>query len=76
LAHSISRNLSGKIRLESLKTAIENQFGVSLNQQNFELSDENASNLDLIADGGSENNNFVIHDFIKAATSISIRKLH
>lgn len=35
LAHTISRNLSGKIRLESLKKAIENQFKVKLNPKDF-----------------------------------------
>lgn len=65
IAHTISRKLSGKIRLESLKTAIEKIFGVNLSKKDFEESNNPNLNLELIVDGGIENNNFVIHDFIK-----------
>ncbi len=59
LAFDISRKLSGKIRLESLKNAIQEQFLDKLELQN-------KANLDLIVDGGSENNNINIHEFIKS----------
>lgn len=54
MAYTISEKLSAKIRLQSLKHAIDNEFNINLN-----------SSLDLIVDGGSENNNHTIHDFIK-----------
>ena len=57
LAWDVSEKLSGTIRLQSLKRAVNEQF----------FSNENPENesLDLIVDGGSENNNITIHDFIK-----------
>lgn len=57
LAWDVSEKLSGTIRLQSLKRAVNEQF----------FSNENPGNesLDLIVDGGSENNNITIHDFIK-----------
>ncbi|SEF55846.1 Integrase core domain-containing protein [Halpernia humi] len=59
LAWDVNEKLSGKIRLKSLKNAIKEQF---LEKQIFD--NENLK-LDLIVDGGSENNNVVIHEFIK-----------
>ena len=47
--------MSANIRLESLKRAIKNEFDISIGK----------SNVDLIVDGGSENNNHTIHEFIK-----------
>ena len=55
IAYDLSEELSAKTRLKSLKQAIENTFGVTIGNQN----------LDLIVDGGSENNNATIHEFIK-----------
>ena len=56
LSWNVNHTLSGKIRLESLKRAIVEQFGNKTMETN---------NLDLIVDGGSENNNINIHEFIK-----------
>ena len=55
IAYNVSRKLSANIRLESLKRAIRNEFDISVGN----------SNIDLIVDGGSENNNHTIHEFIK-----------
>ncbi len=55
LAQDVSQKLSAKIRLESLKRAIKNEFNVSIKKPS----------LDLIVDGGKENNNHTVHDFIK-----------
>lgn len=59
LAWDVSEKLSGTIRLRSLKRAIDEQI---LQKKNLKIKTEN---LDLIVDGGSENNNVVIHEFIK-----------
>ena len=56
LSWNVNHTLSGKIRLESLKNAIVEQFG----NKNMETD-----NIDLIVDGGTENNNINIHEFIK-----------
>lgn len=58
LAWDVSEKLSGVIRLESLKRAIDEQF---LQKKYLKIDKQN---LDLIVDGGSENNNFIIHEFI------------
>lgn len=55
LAWNVSRELSAKTRLVSVKEAIHKQFSSELSQQE----------LDLIVDGGSENNNFRINNFIR-----------
>ena len=55
----VSEKLSGKIRLNSLENAIKEQF---LERQ--VLYNKNLK-LDLIVYGGSENNNVMIHEFIK-----------
>ncbi len=55
IAHHVSQKLSAKIRLESLKHAIKNEFNIAI---------ENPS-VDLIVDGGSENNNHTVHEFIQ-----------
>lgn len=55
-----------KIRMKTVKQAIKNEFDVDLKDQN----------LELIVDGGSENNNKTIAEFIKKiARSISTRRL-
>ncbi|MGS0748645.1 DDE-type integrase/transposase/recombinase [Halpernia sp. GG3] len=59
LSCDVSENLSGKIRLNSLENAIKEQF---LEKQVLPVE---SLKLDLIVDGGSENNNVVIHEFIK-----------
>lgn len=53
LSWNVNHTLSGKI---SLKSAIVEQFG----NKNMETD-----NIDLIVDGGTENNNINIHEFIK-----------
>lgn len=57
LALDVSEKLSGTIRLQSLKRAVNEQF--------FSNENPGSESLDLIVDGGSENNNIKIHDFIK-----------
>ena len=59
LSWDVNENLSGKIRLNSLENAIKGQF---LEKQ---ILDNENLKLDLIVDGGSENNNATIHEFIK-----------
>lgn len=59
LSWEVSEKLSGVIRLESLKRAIDHQFLQKKDLKN------NTQNLDLMVDGGSENNNVLIHEFIK-----------
>lgn len=55
LAWDIDTTLSASIRLRSIERAIKDQFDVELSGQS----------VDLIVDGGSENNNHTIHDFIQ-----------
>ena len=59
LAWDVSEKLSGVIRLESLKRAINEQF---LQKDYLEIKTQK---LDLIVDGGSENNNFTVQEFLK-----------
>ena len=58
LAWDVCEKLSGVIRLESLKRAINEQF---LQKEDLKID---MQKLDLIVDGGSENNNIIIHEFI------------
>ncbi|MXS72122.1 DDE-type integrase/transposase/recombinase [Flavobacteriaceae bacterium W22] len=55
LSWDISTKKCSKIRMETVKQAIKNEFDVDLKDQN----------LELIVDGGSENNNKTITEFIK-----------
>ncbi|MBB4808267.1 hypothetical protein HNP38_003609 [Chryseobacterium defluvii] len=55
IAYTISRDKTAKTRIISLKEAILFQFGKILSPME----------LDLIVDGGSENNNFRIRNFIQ-----------
>jgi transposase InsO family protein len=55
LIHKTSTKLSGEIRTQTIKEAISQEFSIDLQGQSVEL----------IVDGGSENNNRNIHDFIK-----------
>lgn len=55
ISWDISKKKSGVIRTNTVKRAIEEEFGLNLKDQN----------LDLITDGGSENNNKTIHQFLK-----------
>lgn len=64
LAYDVCRQLSGKVRLNSLRRAIKNEFDVSLVPK---------PKLGLIVDGGSENNNKTIESFIQAS-HVSIDK--
>ena len=63
VSHHVSRKLSAQIRVQSLRDAIKNEFNVKIKNQQ----------LDLIVDGGSENNNATVGDFIKSC-EISIQK--
>ncbi|MBB4807395.1 transposase InsO family protein [Chryseobacterium defluvii] len=68
LAYDYSKKLSAAIRVQSLRRAVEEQLGESLNENNDqEKMNEETPSLDLIVDGGSENNNKTVHDFIKNA---------
>lgn len=55
LAWDISRKKCSKIRTETLKQAVRNEFDITINNQT----------LQLITDGGSENHNQTISEFIK-----------
>jgi transposase InsO family protein len=57
LAYDVSDKLSAEIRLSSLKQAINREFDVTIGS--------NSNKVDLIVDGGSENNNHTIEQFIK-----------
>lgn len=59
LAWDVSENLSGQIRLNSLNSVINEQF------LEKKIVKNEIEKLDLIVDGGSENNNITIHEFIK-----------
>lgn len=63
VSHRVSRKLSGRIRVKSLRQAIKNEFDVEIKDQS----------LDLIVDGGSENNNSTVAEFIKSC-AVSIQK--
>jgi len=56
LAYDVTRELSGLVRVGSLRRAILSEFGVHLSSK---------PTLDLIVDGGSENNNQTIESFIR-----------
>ena len=58
LAWNVSKELSGKTRMQSLKRAITEQF---IEKENLDLN----KSVHLIVDGGSENNNINIHEFIQ-----------
>jgi hypothetical protein len=55
IAWDISTKKCSKIRTDTVKRAIKNEFDITIGNQS----------LDLIADGGTENNNKTIHEFIK-----------
>lgn len=55
IAWDISTKKCSKIRTDTVKRAIKNEFDITIGNQS----------LDLIVDGGTENNNKTIHDFIK-----------
>lgn len=55
IAWDISTKKCSKIRTDTVKRAIKNEFDVTIDNQS----------IDLIVDGGTENNNKTIHDFIK-----------
>ena len=69
LAYDYSKKLSATIRVKSLRRAVEEQFGVSLNEDKEDTkineTNEKTPLLNLIVDGGSENNNKTVHNFIK-----------
>jgi transposase InsO family protein len=68
IAYDYSKKLSATIRVQSLRRATEEQFEVSLNENDgVKEINEKHTKLNLIVDGGSENNNKTVHDFIKNA---------
>ncbi|MFT3919995.1 DDE-type integrase/transposase/recombinase [Cloacibacterium sp.] len=68
LAYDYAKELNGSTRLKSLKRAIEQEFGVDLEVNQI------VPKLELIVDGGTENNNKTVEDFIKE-NQINITKL-
>ena len=68
LAYDYAKELNGSTRLKSLKRAIEQEFGVGLEASQL------VPKLNLIVDGGTENNNKTVEDFIKE-NQINITKL-
>ena len=56
ISWDISTKKCAKIRTQSVKEAIKHEFSIDLNDQN----------LELIVDGGSENNNKTIQEFLKS----------
>ncbi len=64
IAHDISRTKSAIIRTKTIKDAIAREFNVTISNQ---------PKLDLIVDGGTENNNKTVHQFIQDC-QISISK--
>jgi transposase InsO family protein len=60
IAYTISRDKTAKTRLISLKQAIFSQFKTLLSNQD----------LDLIADGGAENDNFRVRNLIRNSKSL------
>ena len=65
LAYDYSKKLSAAIRVKSLRRAVEEQFGVCLNEDKEDTKINETNVLNLIVDGGSENNNKTVHNFIK-----------
>ncbi|WP_188618555.1 integrase catalytic domain-containing protein [Cloacibacterium rupense] len=59
LAYDYAKELNGSTRLKSLKRAIEQEFGVNLKASQL------VPKLNLIVDGGTENNNKTVENFIK-----------
>ena len=59
LSCDVNEKLSGAIRLNSLRNGINDQF---LQKKDLKIDTQN---LDQIVDGGSDNNNVTIHEFIK-----------
>lgn len=55
ISWDISTMKSAVIRMNTVKKAIENEFGIDLK----------GKHLDLITDGGTENNNKTIHQFLR-----------
>lgn len=60
LTYDISKRKCSVIRTNTLKEAIRNEFKI-----NIESSKNQNKNLDLIVDGGTENNNKTVHEFLK-----------
>lgn len=65
VSHYMSRRLSARIRVKSLRMAIKNEFDVEIKDQS----------LDLIVDGGSENNNKTVANFIKSCEVFIQKKI-
>lgn len=71
IAYTVSRDKTAKTRLISLKEAIKSQFESVLSKKE----------LDLIVDGGGENNNVRIHNFIRHSQvnihkKIALKQVH
>ena len=68
LAYDYAKELNASTRLKSLKRAIEKEFGVDLEASQL------VPKLNLIVDGGTENNNKTVENFIKE-NQVDITKL-
>ena len=71
LAYNVSSKLTAETRLQSLRQAIEQEFDVNLQNQA----------VDLIVDGGTENNNKTIKGYIQRAhvdirMKIALKEVH
>jgi len=64
LAYDVTRELSGRVRMDNLRRAIASEFDVTLVPK---------PSVELIVDGGSENNNQTVESFIKSS-HVSIDK--
>ncbi|MBE2274341.1 MAG: DDE-type integrase/transposase/recombinase [Flavobacteriales bacterium] len=70
LAYDYSGEMNAAMRLLSLRRAVEREFGVNIQAE----SPEQIPKLDLVVDGGTENNNKTIEDFI-SESQVDITKL-
>ncbi len=65
LSHLVSNSLSAALRLQTIQTAYENEIGVDPEE------------LILMVDGGSENNNHLVNDYVSKQPHLKkIRALH
>ena len=70
----VSSECSGKVRMQTLREAVEQEFGKEVLQKSFSNNDQSNLPLEIIADGGTENNNRTVEEFIKE-TQIDITKV-
>lgn len=60
VGYTIERTKRAKCRLKSLRQAIQDEFEINLT-----INKEDRPNIDLIVDGGTENNNVHVRNFIR-----------